>query len=88
MVYLCILQVHCCGVDSYADWGDIGWYQPDPDLRNAIPISCCAEVGGCGDVEYLELASNGGIVGDVKVWTTVSIRSNEKLVLQELPTYN
>ena len=66
---LCFSQVHCCGVDSYRDWGNVTWY---PEVDNAVPVSCCAEVGGCGDVEYLLLAPNGGIVGDVKVWTTVS----------------
>ena len=66
---LCFSQVHCCGVDSYRDWGNVTWY---PEVDNAVPLSCCAEVGGCGDRKYLELAPNGGIVGDVKVWTTVS----------------
>ena len=67
---LCFSQVHCCGVDSYRDWGNVSWYDGVP---NAIPVSCCAEVGGCGEgVEYLLLATNGGIMGDVKVWTTVS----------------
>ena len=75
MVLLCILQVHCCGVNSYTDWRNITWFSPT--VLNAVPLSCCAEVGGCGDLEYLTLATNGGIVGDVKVWTTVSIRIND-----------
>ena len=75
MVLLCILQVHCCGVNSYTDWRNITWFSPM--VPNAVPLSCCAEVGGCGDRQYLELAPNGGIVGDVKVWTTVSIRIND-----------
>ena len=77
MVLLCILQVHCCGVNSYTDWRNITWYSVT--VRNAVPLSCCAEVGGCErlGLEYLTLAPNGGIENDVKVWTTVSIRIND-----------
>ena len=61
-------------MDSYTDWGNITWF--NSNISGVVPLSCCAKVGGCGNISYLVISENGGIVGDIPVWTEVIIKYN------------
>ena len=57
-------------MDSYRDWRNVTWYAEN--VTDAVPLSCCSAVGGCGNIPFIKIANNGGIVDNTPVWSQVT----------------